>query len=247
MNKQKKMVGNAAIAAIACLLATPAFADKAGDAMAEKMMAAFGDREIWASRTIDHVTAVVEPPQGEAFLIDIWNRWDKPQTLTWVRARTREQIRLFDGDKGWSATRQRAAGPAEVKEWDAARLAAEQFNYQTGLERLIHRIAQRDRSLKFSVLKDGPYQGWLKVESNGETVDYVLLREDGSPEKVLVGGNPDNPPLELGPLVSFGDHKQPSNGVAGGAFTTYVAELMPSAEGVNFSYPSNLDNLDPTR
>lgn len=237
----------AATVTIACLLATPAFADKAGDAMAEKMMAAFGDREIWASRKVDHITAVVAPPQGEAFLIDIWNRWDKPQTVTWVRARTREQVRIFDGDRGWSATRQRGGGPAEVKEWDATRVAAERSNYETGLERLIHRIAQRDPLLSFSVLKDGPYEGWLKVEANGQIVDYVLLREDGSPEKVLVGGNPDNPPLELGPLVSFGDHNQPSNGVAGGAFTTYVAELMHSAEGVNFGYPTNLNSLSPTQ
>ena len=237
-----------ALAMSPVLALSAANAEPSGDELAEKMIAAFGSRDVWASREVDHITAVVEPSGGEAFLIELFTRWDKPQTVSWVRTRTREQLRVWDGlqEKGWSLTREYAGGEATVKEWSAERAAIEAQNYKTQFERLIHRVAKRDPDLQFGIVKEGPYQGWLEVSVDGEVVNQVLLREDGSPEKVTTPGVLDVP-IEFDPLVSFGDHKQPGSGFGGAKFTTYVAKLLPNADSINFGLPKDLSNLDPTR
>jgi len=217
-----------------------------GVALAERMMAAFGDREVWASRVVDHITAVIESPDGERYLVEIFTRWDRPQTLFWIRTRTREQLRGFDGTTGWTATR--AYGqPAEIKTWTSERVALEQLQYRGQFERLVHRIALGDQTLSFTV-GGGAYQGWLEVSEQGTLILRVRLRADGSPDRVWSVGN-DDEPARFEPLASFGDHQQPGAGVAGGAarFTTLLAELRPTAGGIRFDQPSRLDRLDPTR
>lgn len=215
-----------------------------GAELAERMMTAFGAREVWAQRTVDHITAIVQAPNGEGFLIDIWTRWDKPQTISWVRYRTREQIRVWDGTQGWTATREYGQ-PAEVRDWSAQRVAQEVTAYRAQFERLIHRIAGRDSTLSFAVAT-GEYEGWLEARERGEPVTRLQLRPNGEPEKVLLVGTGDAP-IIFSPLVSFGDHKQPASGIGGGGlgFTTYLAELLPTAAGIHFGRPKNLMNLDP--
>ena len=251
-NAHTKSIGKLSIIAamFAAAVSTEAAADQAGDAMSEKMMDAFGHREVWATRKIDHITAIVEPDNGEAFLIDFWTRWDKPQTASWVRTRTREQLRVWNGDqgKGWTATREYAGAEANVKEWSEERIAQEELSYKTQFERLVHRIAKREPDISFSVASDVPHQGWLEIASNGEPIARISLRDDGSPEELMINtGESFDQRIRFDALVSFGDHQQPRSGYAGAKFTTYRAELMPNATGVHFGPPKNLMNLDPTR
>lgn len=215
-----------------------------GAALAERMMGAFGTPEVWAAARLDHITAVIQPPGREMFLIDIFTRWDRPQAVTWVRMRDREQLRIWDGNRGWTANRvhgQRAV----VQEWTPERVAEEQQTYRAQFERMVHRIARRDPALSFSVA-GGDFAGWLEVAENGAPVLRILVGAEGNPERIHLLTTGDAP-FTFAPLVSFGDHKQPGAGVAGVPFTMLRAELLRSADGIHFGPPRNLWNLDPTR
>ncbi len=216
-----------------------------GDSLAARLMAAFGNRDVWANAAVDHIVAIVEPPGGEAFLIELWTRWDRPGTISWVRARTREQLRIFDGERGWTATRVRGEA-AVVREWSPERLAAEKASYRTQAERTIRRIAMRDPALSFATA-GAPHAGWLEVRDREGWVIKVELGPDGAPVRVLRSDEAN--PIQFGALVSFGNHKQPASGVTGTGekFTTYVAELLPSADGIHFGPPRDLHNLNPKR
>lgn len=214
--------------------------------LVKRMMAAFGATDLWSRSKVDHISAVITAPNGEQFLTDLWTRWDKPQTISWVRFRSREQLRVFDGDKGWTATRE-FGRPATVINWSPARVAQEQLAYKSQFERLIHRIATRDRSLSFDMAGQ-EHPGWLEVREGREPIIRLQIGPDGDPRQFLPLGVPGDP-IQFAPLVFFEDHKQAASGAGAGAahFTILRAELLPSADGIRFGPPTNLMVLDPTR
>lgn len=178
-------------------------------------------------------------------MIELWTRWDTPGTISWVRMRTREQLRIWDATRGWTVNRNRGED-ATIREWTPDRLAAERASYRTQAERAFHRIAMRDPSLSYGVVS-GAHTGWLDVRDKDGTVVLIELTADGSPARVQRAD--EGSPIHFGSLVSFGNHKQPGAGQAGSGerFTTYVAELLPSAEGIRWGLPTNLRDLNPAR
>jgi hypothetical protein len=215
------------------------------DSLVSRLLAALGAREVWSNAAVDHISAVVEPPGGEPFMIELYTRWDWPGTISWVRMRSREQLRVWDGERGWTATRVRGQD-AVVTEWSAARLAAERAAYRTQGERAFHRISRRDPSLSFAI-GTGEHAGWLDVRDAEGTMVLLELRPDGSPARLQRGD--EKTPIHFGTLVSFGDHKQPGSGATGPGekFTTYVAELLPSAAGIHWGPPRGPRELNPAR
>ncbi|MGE3614940.1 MAG: DinB family protein [Gemmatimonadales bacterium] len=216
-----------------------------GDSLAARMMSVIGGREVWAAGVVDHILAVIESPQGGGnYIVELWTRWDRPGTISWVRTPSREQVRIFDGNRGWTATRN-VGEVATVTDWAAERVVREQALYRGQFERTIHRIAARDPRLSFGVL-DGSRAGWLDVREDGVSILAIELGPDGAPVRALPAG--ETTPFEFGPLAEFGNHRQPGSGVAGGTrFRTVMAELLPSAAGLRFGRPEASRSLDPSR
>lgn len=146
------------------------------EAMADKMLAAIGGREAWASlrNTINGSQQNRVSPPTEVYAV-ITMDFEKPRFRIETTAPGLHLARVIDGERSW---RQRRNGNIEDVPEDFFK--DEMRWYASHLYRTIHRMAARDPALSLAVNE----KDRLEVYADGERIKWFQLDASGVPYRI---------------------------------------------------------------
>lgn len=153
-----------------------------GDQAVEKMLAALGGREIWASTTAtlndSQQNRVSDPAVVRAL---IWLDFTAPRFRIESRAPDFTVVRVIDGDRHWRRLRD-----GKIEAIPPELLAEDMAWYGAHVYRSIHRLASRDSKLTTGIGKDGRLEVfeegkrliWFKLDPRGEPYAFGARDDD---------------------------------------------------------------------
>ena len=192
-----------------------------GAALAERLLAAMGGREAWASVTFVHVEAVHDDLDiADPFVNLIWNDLREPRVRFAARNERFDQSRRIDASGGVRETGRKAGVRLTVEEYESDRAWWEGNVYRT-----FHRMARRDPSLRYRAAGASRLE---VLKPDGSVLNWFLLNQKGEP--MLFGSGPDARGTVFGPLQSAGSVRYPKwGGRADGSWRYEIVRFVASS------------------
>ncbi len=163
-------------------------------ALADRMLAALGGRDAWAStkNTVNDSRQDWDGDPSELRVV-ITMDFERPRVRVETWGRGLHVVRAIDGDRHWRRTRD-----GKIEPLTAQILEGDRRFYAGHVYRTLHRIAKRDPALAVSLGKDGR----LEVREDGKRIAWYALDRAGQP--YLYGAHDD----EIGSIFGPWSHEE---------------------------------------
>ena len=143
----------------------------------ERLLAAVGGRQLWATKRYVHTRAVNWHPDARLpYIQEAWIDLEQPAHRIQLNNFDMQRIRVYTPSLGWGVTESRQY------DFDTQRLAAEHENWRRLIYRKLRLLATDNPNLLVtqnagSILEfthDNEYLGWIEVNENGAPAAHGL-------------------------------------------------------------------------
>lgn len=210
-----------------------------------QLLESLGGVKVWNDGYVDYEAVAVKVSEADApLLFEFWFHLRQPKTIVRVRRFNQDQVRVYDGDKGWTITRDMGRH-ATVKSWTAERIAQEYHDWNTNPAVQFARFARGEAG--FEVADGGEtFPGWLLFRRSGE--DLLYLDTDattGAPAAMFQVGVNDSPTILDEPKEGMG-FRIMSGGLSNGKtpFEVLHARLIKDDAEISFTLKGVLEQFD---
>jgi len=208
-----------------------AFADEAGAARAEALLAAMGGRAAWAKVNFVHVEAVHDDISvREPFTNKIWNDFSAPRVRFEAKNAQIDRRRAIDGASGWRR-----------RDGEESALTPEQFEddrswWEANIYRTLHRLALNDPELTARAVGENRLEIFRK---DGKRLNWFVLNQRSEP--MIFGTWDSEAGGAFGPLATSGQIRYPKWGAIPSGPWRYEIVRLVTAEStpsdISFSKP----------
>lgn len=214
---------------------------------ASLLMDTLGGAEVWKQGYVDYEAVTVKVSETEApLLFEFWFHLRQPKPMVRVRRFNQEQVRLFEGDKGWTITRGEGR-QAAVKSWSVERVAQELHDWNTSPAVQFARLARGEAG--FEAVEDHEkFPGWLLFRKDGENLLYLDTDiKTGAPATMFQVGINNEPTILKEPKDAMG-FRIMSGGLSNGKtpFDVLHARLVQDDAEISFTLKGALEQFDLT-